>query len=128
MNYLAYFTEVPRNRVSGVYVLTLNGEAVYVGQSRNVVGRIETHFRARKGKRFDRAFWLEVDPAELDQWEGALIRALNPVYNTKANGSPNADAALLERIGLKPDPTDTFRKRCADEFRRIALANPRRAT
>lgn len=69
--------------VCGVYFLCRRGEVVYVGQSINVHARIYQH---QGIKDFDSVFYICVPPDELDNWEGAFIRLLNPQQNGGAEG------------------------------------------
>lgn len=64
--------------MSGVYFLVKNRKVVYVGQSVNIAGRMIEHV---KTKDFDSVFYLKVPNSELDEVEGAFIRALDPVLN-----------------------------------------------
>ena len=64
-----------------IYILLLNGEAVYVGQSETIVGmwgRIACHFR---NKQFDRVCAWLCDQTRLNEAEAILIYELQPKYN-----------------------------------------------
>lgn len=91
---------------SGVYLLLLKGEVVYVGQSLNVFARIATHWcnlqRVRRGKLpysasfYDMAVFLfdEVRMKlclvqDLDREELALIQRFRPKHNTLLNRPVN---------------------------------------
>lgn len=71
---------VPVNCVCGIYVLFDGDEVVYVGQSRNVHGRIGNHV-VEGVKKFDRFAVVEVEADLLDYLESKYILALQPKYN-----------------------------------------------
>ena len=76
--------EIPINGCPvGVYFLALDGEIVYVGQSKNVLLRMENH---RKDKVFSNAYLVQIPEQQLDSVEGAFIRALRPKYNGIKDG------------------------------------------
>ena len=68
---------------SGVYMLCLHGEVVYVGQARNIAERVRTH---GSDKFFDSVFFVNAQTAEneMDIMEAVLIAVLNPVISTKS--------------------------------------------
>ncbi|WP_120636053.1 helix-turn-helix domain-containing protein [Ruegeria sp. EL01] len=70
---------------SGVYFLILNGHVVYVGQSRNIVQRINTH---RADKAFDKVQVFPCEPYELNDYEGFFIRLLRPPLNGDPSKTP----------------------------------------
>lgn len=82
----------------GVYLLISGDEIVYVGSSRFVHARFESH--TNDGKEFDRALWFRVPPESMLAYEGALIRRLAPRYNTSAPAYRGDDAAILAILGL----------------------------
>jgi len=109
---------VERTRLVGVYFLIANDEIVYVGQSEDVETRISQHVAERtrpmRGwydkqrpnlacKQFDRAIWFPVAAVDLDAYEGALIRALNPLQTFSAPISTGRDAEVLAVLGLAPN-------------------------
>ena len=61
-----------------VYFLIRDGEIVYVGQSRQLPKRIESH---RSDKKFDRVLFVRVSQSVIDQVERRLIIELAPEYN-----------------------------------------------
>lgn len=104
----------------GVYMLLLCDRVVYVGRTANVDQRIASHrSRMERGaqRRFQRPFlfndvrWLCLPERLLSNYEGALIRALNPRYNSTAGGDPELDREILFSLGIKPDPSRRFDKR-----------------
>lgn len=62
----------------GVYFLFLRRRIVYVGQSVNVLRRIEEHFTRLH---YDAWAWLPVPRAELDAAERHFIKKHQPPYN-----------------------------------------------
>ncbi|WP_186260300.1 phage integrase Arm DNA-binding domain-containing protein [Burkholderia gladioli] len=90
------------DHVCGVYFLLSQGAIVYVGQSKNVLGRIATH-RAEGEKRFDRVFVVECKASELDHLEALYIDKFCPIYNTvRPYVDPTAcawDASLASILG-----------------------------
>jgi hypothetical protein len=117
-------------RRSGVYMFLRGDAVIYVGQSLHVDARIPGHGVRMK---YTSVIWIQVPEQDLDDYEGALIRALDPECNGKATGTPSRDAEILARLGLEPDPDSKFVKRIT-EIRRQAwmncadLAARRRAT
>jgi len=87
---------------SGIYFLCHRGRVVYVGQAAVVARRINEHIEA---KEFDQVFFLPWPQWDLDQIEGAFIRALSPPLNGNSNGSllgrgdPAKDEEILELVG-----------------------------
>ena len=87
---------------SGVYFLVDGDELVYIGQSVNPIARIGSHVTENR-KQFTHAFLLPVPEDQLDNVEGALIRFLDPRYNSKQTGAPRgnkADEEVLEEVGI----------------------------
>lgn len=101
--------ELPGAAAGGVYLLILSGVVVYVGSSQDVRRRIGTH---RSGvevrhlgachKPFDRALWIPLKRRQFASYEGALIRALDPIHNRFAPKYRGLDNRILERLGLPP--------------------------
>jgi hypothetical protein len=102
-------------RRCGIYFLCLAGGIQYVGQSVNAAARIAEHAPKHRGPRvpeggfkdFDKVYFLPWPADELDQIEGALIRALRPPLNgrtargtMRCNGERAHDASVLESIGF----------------------------
>jgi hypothetical protein len=83
---------------SCVYFLIKESRVVYVGQSINLAARIGTH---QQEKDFDRVVYMWVPESELDEVEGALIRALKPKLNGKT-GTPSCGDIneVLGRYGV----------------------------
>lgn len=73
---------LPQPAVSGVYLLLLGGEVVFVGQSEDVAAKIEHHFRERI-KVFDSAIYYPVQVLQLDEFEAELIGKYSPRYNVQ---------------------------------------------
>lgn len=109
MSLAAFQTYKPRAGRCGVYILLNSTQrAVYVGQTTDIDRRI-VHHRSRKN--FKSAVWLEVAEEDLLDYEGALIRALNPRGNSRAYGRLTRDAEILASLGLEPDPDRAFETR-----------------
>lgn len=68
----------------GIYFLIKDGVIVYIGQSKKVFSRIESHKDDSK-KEFDSACYFECKEEELDTFEKVLIQAFWPKYNTTYN-------------------------------------------
>ena len=84
----------------GVYFLTKGQEVVYIGQSVNPLGRVNTHC-GDPYKDFDRAYMLPVPRSMLDDVEGALIRTMRPKLN--GTHAPRGNSAISDQQKL-----DTF--------------------
>lgn len=84
----------PLAAVSGVYLLTLGGEVVYVGQAEDVVWRVSQHYRDRD-KVFDGSSYHPVPLGRLDEVETALTRRYAPRYNARPNGVGNHAGTAL---------------------------------
>ena len=73
------------DQVGGVYFLINHGVVVYVGSSRNPLGRIRNHIREAKKTtlKFTRFFLLplEGDPDEIRLVEDFYIKRFKPKYN-----------------------------------------------
>jgi hypothetical protein len=65
-------------RRSGIYFLCDGNELLYIGQSVSVSSRISTHHHEGK---FNRVIFMAWPPDDLNDVEGALIRALKPPLN-----------------------------------------------
>lgn len=69
--------------MSGVYFLCHEKKVVYVGQSKNVFGRVGAHLG---NKTFDCVWFVRVPQSDLDYVEGELIHVLKPKYNFDKRG------------------------------------------
>lgn len=101
----------------GVYFLiNLQNEIVYIGQSLNPLGRLSEH---RKTKEFNRAYMVPVPSSSLNAVEGALIRLFKPPLNggtmrdrcgaVMAPGVASEDEQVLEFLSIsiaKTEPAD----------------------
>lgn len=65
---------------SGVYLLHLRGQIVYVGQGKSMRARIGNHF-SEGTKTFDGVSCIPCDCKRMDKIEKALIAAFAPKYN-----------------------------------------------
>lgn len=89
--------DVERNKC-GIYFLFDGNEVVYVGQSVNILARINVHL-AQEKKAFDAFAFVEYPQDVLNEVEAAYIVKLCPRYNT---GLPqNQTWANLETIHRK---------------------------
>ena len=66
--------------VACVYLLLREGKVVYVGQSKNIYSRIQSH---RSTKDFTHFRILRCHPVRLNYWEGKLIFDYKPEYNKR---------------------------------------------
>jgi len=80
-------------RICGVYFLIEGRDVVYVGQSADVVRRVNEHLD-RGRKKFDSAMYLPCSLGELDELEEHFIKALKPRYN---NTRPRMETAAYVR-------------------------------
>lgn len=71
---------VSMSQMTGIYFLWLGYSVTYVGQSKNVYARVNTHILEGK-KRFDYACAINCKQEDLDKMESAFIGLLKPVYN-----------------------------------------------
>lgn len=67
-------------RTCGVYFLRRHGVVIYVGQSVNILARINQHVSAGKII-FDEVEYLRCDQSDLNDYEGFFIRFLRPAEN-----------------------------------------------
>jgi len=74
---------------SAVYVLLLQGEVVYVGESQNVYTRLGNHIKD-KGKRFDTIRILPCLEHRRHYWEAVLIYKYQPLFNKKGKNKETA--------------------------------------
>lgn len=85
---------VIRPRICGVYFLLLQDEIVYIGQSRDIVARINTHIDEQT-KQFDRVLYLPCPAGLLDHYEKRLISLMRPRYNGVGPGKRMGAASLV---------------------------------
>lgn len=100
-----------------IYFLLHEGQVVYVGQSKNVLGRFNEHIQ---WKTFDSYFVLEVeDDDSLDDVEMHFVMKFNPKYNVakmvprgfvKATGE-----TLFERVIARLEAGQTLYSACKAE-------------
>lgn len=67
-------------KVCGIYLLILGGEVVYVGQSTDIVGRINCHVEQRE-KAFDKVVYIECAEPDLNRIEHILTTTISPRHN-----------------------------------------------
>lgn len=70
--------EVTRGR-SGVYLLLVGEEIVYVGSSFDMPARVKEH--RTNGRPFDKAFYIPASDSDRPMLEKILIKAINPTQN-----------------------------------------------
>ena len=73
----------------GIYVLLLNGEIVYVGQTRNIFGRFNGPDHRHRS--YDKVYFVRCNPAELDRVEALMILKLKPKERQTYNFNNNTD-------------------------------------
>lgn len=110
------FTDVSSILRSGVYALCARGEVIYVGKSKAMIARINTHRRAwidkRRGQktwitdtlgipglRFDQIWIRWVAPHELDAVEREMINKYKPRYNIALKNREAIAAPITLNIG-----------------------------
>lgn len=81
--------EIPVAKGTFVYFLVLQGEVVYVGQTKQLFGRMTCH-TLHMVTDFDHLFYLPVHPSRLDEVEAHFIKELKPKYN-KSPGNIGRD-------------------------------------
>ena len=87
----------PIEESSGVYFLVSCGEVVYVGQSVQVMNRVQEH---RALKTFDSVAYIPCKPEMLNKLESLYIHILRPKTNGKMpDQSMNAPIKLMELFG-----------------------------
>jgi excinuclease UvrABC nuclease subunit len=85
--------------VSGVYFLIMSGEVVYVGQSINILTRIDRH-RRECVKIFDAFTYIEAPSEALNELEAVYIKALVPRWNMSFGNKP---LVLATGLAVLPD-------------------------
>lgn len=107
------FTDVSTILAAGVYALVYNGEVVYVGKSKSMLGRVYTHAKMWRDKRGGKVpSWLPVKGVlfnaihirpcrveDLDRIEREMIELYKPKYNVV--GKTDAKVVLPERFRPK---------------------------
>lgn len=86
--------------ICGVYLLILGDDVVYVGQSIDVVARVNNHVNERK-KQFDRAVYFECHEGHLKEVEWAFILKLKPRYNRGIQPGSNGDYRVVRDTAEK---------------------------
>jgi hypothetical protein len=110
-----------------IYFLAYDDEIVYVGQTLDVQARVRIHLQDKRicgPKEFNRVFFVEVDESDLDAYEGALIRALNPKYSLRAPRDRGRDDEVLAIFGIDRDANGAFEARQRASY---LLAHPRKS-
>jgi len=79
--------EITKNRlivIRGIYFLWIENKIVYVGQSNNIISRVNTHFNDNK-KNFDSYNYVEISYEKvenLNNIESYYIHEFQPIYNS----------------------------------------------
>lgn len=110
-----------------IYFLANDDEVVYVGQTADVDARVRLHQQDKRicgPKEFNRVFFVEVAWEDLDAYEGALIRALNPKYSLRAPRDVGRDEEVLAIFGIERDVSGAFAARQRASY---LLAHPRKS-
>lgn len=97
-----------RETICGIYFLfSADNEIVYVGQSKDILTRVEKH---KQTKVFDRFAYVRCSPERLDILELAYILKFDPIYNVTI---PNIDSWIGIKVAqrrLKEEKETTLRK------------------
>lgn len=120
-----------------IYALVRRGVVVYIGQSKSVGERMQTHIRKRKGGvrksgyysqmkvgfSFDAIWICECMFGELDKLEEALIKKYQPKYNQKLMpAKPSLDLQMLiemmPAVCMQPQ-SDSLQPRQTAPWRRL---------
>jgi len=93
-------------RICGVYFLRRFGAVVYVGQSVNILARVNQHVSAGKIE-FDEVEYLRCSPDDLNDYEGFFIRFLRPPENGRGTDKNHAAPSSklwdrFSRLRLEP--------------------------
>lgn len=111
------FIEVSPVLRAGVYALAKDGVVVYVGQSKRMLSRIETH-RSQWGRKsspawlagiargilFDQIFILPCNPDRLDAVEAEMINRYKPRYNIRVKTPHPVTSPFTIRVGAHTIP------------------------
>jgi hypothetical protein len=73
----------------GIYVLCLNEEVVYVGQTRNMFHRFAGSDHTQRV--YNKMYFIKCSFEELDRLESLMILKLKPTQNTTYNFNNNTD-------------------------------------
>lgn len=74
----------------GIYVLLLQGEVVYVGQTRDIFARIGAS-PDHRGRDYDEIYFIKCPLHELDRVEALMINKLKPRVGAVYNFNNNTD-------------------------------------
>ncbi len=91
-DYLKTKMNLVKDKTHGVYFLKFNNEVVYVGKSKNISKRINSHLGS-KTKLFNDFSFIDCPVELLSETETAYIYKHDPIFNKKD--------ALTEGMGLK---------------------------
>jgi predicted GIY-YIG superfamily endonuclease len=100
---------IPALPKCGIYFLIKGKEIVYVGQSIHIPRRLKEH---RKGKDFNRIFFIKCRPGDLDDLEKYYIREFVPRLNKQLNKLPKSKT---EYVRMERETADERKARRAAE-------------
>jgi len=89
---------LPIPGICGVYFLIDNGSIVYVGQSTNVLIRVNDHAREAV-KKFDSFSYIKCEEHLLDRFESLYIHVFRPVNNVSVTGRIVAPMNVNKLLG-----------------------------
>lgn len=90
----------PKKQPHRVYFLVYRSEVVYVGQTKDLHARVQSH---KKNKRFTRVYYIDVDKTDALLLESALIKLLAPMENSyrPIDGTlTELDQAVIRKYGV----------------------------
>lgn len=85
---------------SGIYVLCLKGEVVYVGQTINIFGRLDKE--DHRHRVYDKIYFVRCELYELNRIETLMIMKLKPKHQTTYNTNTNPDLRNMSLTGAGP--------------------------
>lgn len=90
-------------RICGIYFLVRHGETVYVGQSKDIVARVNQHIDEHS-KDFDSVLYVQCPVDLLDYYEKRLIATIRPRYNfAHARKRCGAAGLVVHALSRSPD-------------------------
>jgi len=92
--------QISIRNLCGIYILYDLNEAVYVGQSKNILRRVLTHMN-NEDKIFDSFQFIRYDITTLNAREKYWIKKLEPKYNRMSRNTSNKLANTTISVLLK---------------------------
>lgn len=108
----------PPRKLCGVYFLVSGDEVIYVGQSRDIASRVETH---QRDKDFDAVAYIECDPAELNAVESDYIAQFSPRLNKGGPTKEGSWVAASAAFGREDIPYVAANPHLSSEIRRTTI-------